>query len=145
MKGPLSRFFLRFVLPHWPLGLGVVLAGLGASAASLPFPLLLRKVIDEVVPKGDAKALLLYGLVLFGLVVVESFLTYAAQALMVLGGEAVLYDAQRALASHVLSLPHQFFQEHTPAISFSGYAAIPGWPRISFSVSSTFCRTALSF
>lgn len=113
MKSPLVRFFSLFVLPHWPLALGVILAGLGASAATLPFPILLRQVIDTVVPKGAGNALLFYGLVLLGLVLVESLLTYLAQALTVRGGEAVVYDAQRALASHVLSLPHHFFQEHT--------------------------------
>lgn len=113
MNSPLFRFFFKFIFPRWPLVLGVIFAGLGMSAASIPFPIVLRKVIDEVVPQGDWAKLIVYGLVLAGLVTAEGLLSFLAQALKVRGGEAILYDAERTLASHVLKLPHRFFQENT--------------------------------
>ncbi|MEN3011044.1 MAG: hypothetical protein ABDI20_08840 [Candidatus Bipolaricaulaceae bacterium] len=76
MRDPLTRFFWAFVFPRWRLGLGVFLAGLGAGAASLPFPLLLRRVIDEVAPRGDWRGLLTYKLLLLDLVLAESLLSY---------------------------------------------------------------------
>ncbi|MCX7844072.1 MAG: ABC transporter ATP-binding protein/permease [Candidatus Bipolaricaulota bacterium] len=126
MRGPLARFFWAFVFPHWRLGLGALAAGLAANAASLPFPLLLRRVIDEVVPRGDWRSLLAHGLLLLGVVLAESLLSYAAQALAVRGGEAILYQAQYALTAHVLRLPHPFLQEQTVGYLLGRIRSDPG-------------------
>ncbi|MHA7987114.1 ABC transporter ATP-binding protein [Rathayibacter sp. CAU 1779] len=97
----LMRVLVRFLRPHWPLLVGVVLFQLLQSIASLYLPTLNADLIDKGVIKGDTGYILANGgfmlLVTLGQVVCNIVAVYfGAKASMSLGR-----DLRGALFSHV--------------------------------------------
>lgn len=126
MNSPVRRFFTTFVFPHWGLSLGLLAATVASTLVALPIPLLLRKIIDEVIPQGRLEPLLWVGGGLLTLVALDGFFTYLRQRLTVVAQEAILFDVQRALVRHVLSLPQAFFQEQTVGYLLGRIRSDPG-------------------
>jgi ATP-binding cassette subfamily B protein len=97
----LMRILVRFLRPHWPLLVGVVVFQTGQSIASLYLPTLNADLIDQGVIKGDTGYIMANGgimlLVTFGQVACNIVAVYfGAKASMRLGR-----DLRGALFSHV--------------------------------------------
>jgi ATP-binding cassette subfamily B protein len=95
------RILVRFLRPHWPLLVGVVVFQTGQSIASLYLPTLNADLIDQGVIKGDTGYIMANGgimlLVTFGQVACNIVAVYfGAKASMRLGR-----DLRGALFSHV--------------------------------------------
>lgn len=79
---------------------------------TFPVPLLIRYVIDEVIPEARLGELAWIGLGLVILVALRGLFSYLEQYLSVVADETILADVQKALFNHVQSLPYAFFHEY---------------------------------
>ncbi len=111
MKDSLARFFARFILPRWGQGLTLLGLMVASTAVTFPIPLVVRQIIDRVIPQGRVDLLAGWGAGLVFLVALQAGLAYATQHRTVVMQERLLLDVQMALLDHVLQLPHAFFQE----------------------------------
>ena len=67
----LLKLIIRFLKPHWPLIVGVVVFQLAQSIASLYLPSLNADIIDNGVATGDTGYILMIGSVMLGVTVVQ--------------------------------------------------------------------------
>ena len=111
MKGPLGRFIARFILPRWEHGLALLGLQVASTVVTFPIPLLVRQIIDRVIPQGWVEALVVWGTGLVLLVALQAGLAYVTQYRTVVMQERLLLDVQMALLDHVLRLPHASLQE----------------------------------
>jgi ABC-type bacteriocin/lantibiotic exporter with double-glycine peptidase domain len=84
---------------------------IASTAATFPIPLLVRQIIDGVIPGGRVDELWWWGAGIVLLVVIQAGLAYATQFLTVVAQEKLLFDVQTTLVDHVLTLPQAFFQD----------------------------------
>ena len=67
----LLPLILRFLKPHWPLVVGVVIFQLAQSIASLYLPSMNADIIDKGIATGDTDYILNTGLVMLGITLVQ--------------------------------------------------------------------------
>jgi subfamily B ATP-binding cassette protein MsbA len=82
-----------------------------STALTFPIPLLIRQIIDRVIPERRLDELVWMGLGLVLLVILQALFAYLTQYLRVVAQETVLADVQRTLVGHVLTLPQAFFHD----------------------------------
>ena len=95
----LIRLIARFLRPHWPLLVAVVLFQFAQSLASLYLPGLTADIIDNGVAKGDTGYVLRIGMIMLGVTLVQVVFAivavyFGAKAAMALGRDlrsAVFY------------------------------------------------------
>ena len=86
----LIRLIWRYLKPHWPLLVGVVVFQLAQSIASLYLPTLNADIIDNGVAKGDTGYIMMIGGIMLGITVVQiaaaiTAVYFGARAAMGLG------------------------------------------------------------
>ena len=67
----LIKLITRFIAPHWPLVVGVVVFQLAQSIASLYLPSLNADIIDKGIATGDTGYILRIGAIMLGITVVQ--------------------------------------------------------------------------
>ncbi|HVK03401.1 MAG TPA: ABC transporter ATP-binding protein, partial [Armatimonadaceae bacterium] len=104
----LTRAARLLLLPHWRAWL-VVFACIAATAALgvLP-PLAVRGILDQAIPQGDSRLLLLLVGAIVGLTVVAGFVGLLQNFVSARVGEAIVYDLRQRLFAHLqsMSLPY---------------------------------------
>lgn len=111
-SSPMWRFFERFLISHWKMGILLFLTMVVTTILTFPVPLLIRYIIDEIIPKAYLSELAWVGLGLVILVAFRGLFSYLEQYLSVVVDETILADVQKALFNHVQSLPYAFFHEY---------------------------------
>jgi len=111
MRSLIGRFFERFIFPRWGQALALLGSMIASTAVAFPIPLLVRQIIDGVIPRGRLDELAWVGGGLVSLVALRAFLSYATRYLTVVTQEALLFDVQTTLVEHVLTLPQAFLQD----------------------------------
>lgn len=96
------------VRPYGGRILSAVLCLLGATAAELAFPTVVRQVIDVGLGRGDVDFLLLAALVILGLGLLRSVLSMAQRYLSEWISYHVSYDLRNRLYDHVQRLPFSY-------------------------------------
>lgn len=86
----LLKLIVRFLKPHWPLIVGVVVFQLAQSIASLYLPSLNADIIDNGIATGDTGYILMIGAVMLGITLVQiaaaiTAVYFGAKAAMALG------------------------------------------------------------
>ncbi len=109
MNKPIWRFFRRFILPRRKLGAILLFSTFLSTILNFPVPLLIRHIIDEIIPHAHLGDLAWVGAVLVILVALQGIFAYLEQYLAVIARESLLIDVQMELTRHVLNLPQGFF------------------------------------
>ncbi|NUO80446.1 ABC transporter ATP-binding protein [candidate division KSB1 bacterium] len=109
---PLLKRFWPFMRPYKNLALAVALLMLLGTPISMATPLLIKHLIDVVVPSGSQQQLLLLGAVLLGLTLLGQGLSYAQTVLNQRFHLLVLNRLRRNLYAHTLRLPFHFYTQH---------------------------------
>ncbi len=109
---PLLKRFWPFMRPYKNLALAVALLMLLGTPISMATPLLIKHLIDVVVPSGSREQLLLLGAVLLGLTLLGQGLSYAQTLLNQRFHLLVLNRLRRNLYAHTLRLPFHFYTQH---------------------------------
>ena len=86
----------------------VAMITVGAGLALVP-PLLFRSIIDDTIPSGDRRQLVVLGLVVIGAAVLAAVVQLAERHWSARIGEGLIYDLRVALFDHVQRMPLQFF------------------------------------
>ena len=86
----LAKLTGRYLKPHWPLLVGVIVFQLAQSIASLYLPTLNADIIDQGVATGDTDYILRVGMVMLGITLVQvlcaiAAVYFGAKAAMALG------------------------------------------------------------
>ncbi len=109
---PLVKRFWPFMRPYKNLALLVALLMLLGTPISMATPLLIKHLIDVVVPSGSRQQLLLIGAILLGLTLLGQALSYMQTVLNQRFHLLVLNRLRRNLYAHLLRLPFHFYTQH---------------------------------
>lgn len=108
----LMRRLLAYVKPYKAWVAGSVLLLLGASAAELAGPYIIKMGIDNYIAGGDRRGLAFAALALLGANVAAFVFNFFQIYLMNLTGQRVIYDMRTELFSHVQKLSLSFFDKN---------------------------------
>lgn len=108
----LMRRLLAYVKPYKAWVAGSVLLLLGASAAELAGPYIIKMGIDNYIAAGDRGGLVFAALALLAVNVAAFVLNFFQIYLMNLTGQRVIYDMRTELFSHVQKLSLSFFDRN---------------------------------
>jgi len=97
----LSRILRRFIAPHWPLLVGVIIFQLGQSIASLYLPSLNADIIDNGVATGDTGYILGIGTLMLAITLVQIACSVAAVYFGARIAMLVGRDMRASIVSHV--------------------------------------------
>lgn len=103
------RRFLRFYLPYKRIMLLTLLGAVLTSLVELFFPLYLRHIMSEILPKRDVSLLLQAAAGLLALYIFNCFVNYQVMRRGRTIGALIEQDMRRALFRHVQSLSFRFF------------------------------------
>ncbi len=109
---PLVKRFWPFMRPYKRLAILVAVLMLLGTPISMATPLLIKHLIDVVVPSGEQQRLLLVGAGLLGLTLLGQVLSYANSLLNQRFHLLVLNRLRRHLYAHLLHLPFHFYTQH---------------------------------
>ncbi|MBQ9959212.1 MAG: ABC transporter ATP-binding protein, partial [Oscillospiraceae bacterium] len=117
-KGLLARF-LGYYRPYKLLfGTDIFMSSV-ITATSLIYPLITRRIINEVVPSGDFAELIRCVILVFAVYTVKLLATYWVSFYGHMMGVDIQNDMQRDLFTHMLTLPYRFFDEHKSGVLMS--------------------------
>jgi ATP-binding cassette subfamily B protein len=105
----LLKRFISYYRPHWYLFVIVFSSALIIAALDLVFPLVVRKVIDNILPTGDLNMLLWTGGALTGMYLVSYVLHYTVDYLGHVLGARMEFDMRRDLFEHIQKLTFRYF------------------------------------
>ncbi len=107
---PLVRRVLHeFARPYRSMLIGFVAVIIGGAVADLGPPLLIRAIIDDAIPGGDAALLTTLSLVVVALAVVSAALSFGERFFSSEIGEGLIFDLRVRLFDHVSQMPIAFF------------------------------------
>jgi ABC-type multidrug transport system fused ATPase/permease subunit len=109
---PLVKRFWPFMQPYKRLAIAAAVLMFLSTPVTVATPLLIKHVIDQVVPGNDRQQLLWIGAALMGLTVLGQALGYWQALLNQRFHVLVLYNLRRRLYAHLLHLPIAFHTQH---------------------------------
>jgi len=106
----LPRLILRFLRPHWPLVVGVIVFQLAQSIANLYLPALNADIIDDGIAVGDTGVIVRLGIVMLGITLLQIAAAivavyFGAKAAMALGRDirSAVFDRVAAFSEQEVS------------------------------------------
>jgi ABC-type multidrug transport system fused ATPase/permease subunit len=109
---PLVKRFWPFMRPYKRMIAAIAVLMVVGLPISVVAPFLIKHLIDDVIPSGDARRLLLIGGALIGLTLLGQALSYWQSLLNNRFQLMVLYGLRRRLFAHLLHLPMSFYTQH---------------------------------
>jgi len=104
------RRFLKGLKPYIPqLSLAVLLV-LAISARMVPYPLIMKQLLDQALPRQDARQLAWLMLLFAGVFLIRGVLSYWNRATLQQVGMRVTCDMRRQVYAHLQTLPVKFFE-----------------------------------
>ncbi len=85
---------------------------LAVTAGQLAGPLILKSIIDDSIPSGDVRGLLLRAFAYLGIVASIGFLGYLQNMIIARLGLDIVTTIKKSLFSHILTLPVAWFDAH---------------------------------
>jgi len=105
------RRIFRLSKPYRARFYTATLLALGSSAVGLSVPLGLKALLDAVFQSGDAVLLDIIALVLFGLFILQAFLSFGSSYWLEWVGERVVADLRKTLYEHLHRLGFRYFSD----------------------------------
>lgn len=107
-KGTTKRIF-AYAHPYRWLIAGFIALLLIDALASVATPLLLRSIIDDAVPAGDRRLVVVFASLVAGVAIIEASLAILSRWFSTRIGESLIYDLRRDVFSHVQKQSMSFF------------------------------------
>jgi ABC-type multidrug transport system fused ATPase/permease subunit len=139
---PLVKRFWPFMQPHKRTIVAVAVLMVIGLPISVVAPLLVKYLIDTVVPSGNVRQLLAAGSALIGLTLLGQGLSYWQMVLNNRFHLLVLYDMRRRLFAHLLHLPMSFYTKHDTGYIMSRQR--DDLKQLSGIMADTFLRAAIN-
>ncbi len=103
-------WFYRSLLPYWPrVALGIVAMLVAAAADNAP-PLLMRSIIDDVIPHRQVGLLTTLSLALLGCFAASAVFSGTRTAVMHILAQRLVYDLRGTVHRHLQKLSLSFFE-----------------------------------
>lgn len=104
--------FAKYYRPHLPLFILDFTCAFLMAGLELVFPSMVTRTVDEVLPRGDMRSLLLVGLALLGLYILHYILQYIVDYYGHTLGTKIEYDMRKDLFDHIQDLSFSYFDEN---------------------------------
>lgn len=101
LKEFMSKYWARYVLAF-------VLVNI-ISLMSLVTPLLTEKIIDDFLPAGDFRGIIIYSLLVLGVALARAIITFSQRYNIEYTAQKVIYDVRNQLYQHLQTLSFSFF------------------------------------
>ncbi len=106
------RRFAGYYRPHTAMFIADLACALALSAINLIYPIITRRMINEFIPDGAMRLLVIWAAVLLGLYVVKLFLNYFVSYWGHVVGVRMQADMRAQMFDHLQRLPVSFFDEN---------------------------------
>lgn len=106
------RRFARYYRPHMAMFAADLVCALALSAINLVYPMITRMMINDFIPNGALRLLVLWAAVLLGLYVVKLFLNYFISYWGHVVGVRIQADMRAGMFDHLQRLPISFFDDN---------------------------------
>jgi len=101
--------FISYYKPHKKLFFIDMISALTMAIIALVFPMVTRKLLNDIIPKGAINVLLMYGIALLLLYFIHAFLNFVVNYWGHLVGTRMEYDMRKDLFSHLQLLSFSFY------------------------------------
>lgn len=106
------RRFAGYYRPHMAMFIADLACALALSAINLIYPIITRKMINEFIPDGALRLLVIWAAVLLGLYIVKLFLNYFVSYWGHVVGVRMQADMRAKMFDHLQRLPVSFFDDN---------------------------------
>lgn len=103
---------LSYARPYWHQILGIMVLMVVSVILSLPQPIILKILIDNVLPMGNVQQLHLLLLILLGLYLLQNVVGFGQQYFASAVSQKLLIDIREEIFSHLLHLSPKFHQKN---------------------------------
>ena len=104
--------FLSYYKPHKKIFILDMLASLLVSLVGVVYPIVTRKMLNDLIPNREYRAVVWFGLLLLGLYFVRMMLNYFIQYKGHVMGVRMQAQMRSELFEHLEKLPFSFFDDH---------------------------------
>ena len=104
--------FISYYKPYKTLFIADMIASFLVSAIGMVYPIITRNMLNDFIPNGKFKLIIIFGIVLFGLYLLRGLLKYFVQYYGHMMGAKMQSDMRRDLFSKLERLPFSFYDEH---------------------------------
>ena len=106
------RRFFRYYRPHKKLFLIDLVCSFTISMCNMFYPMIARNIMNDYVPNGNLRLLIVWAIALAGIYALKSILTYIVGCWGHILGVRIQGDMRRDLFHHIETLPFSFFDEN---------------------------------
>lgn len=107
----IKRFF-RYYKPHKKLFVIDLICAFTISVCNMFYPMIARTIMNDYVPNGNLRLLIVWAIVLAGIYAVKGVLTFVVGHWGHVLGVRIQGDMRRDLFRHIETLPFSFFDEN---------------------------------
>ncbi|MBS4539107.1 ABC transporter ATP-binding protein [Clostridium sp. D2Q-11] len=106
------RKFASYYGPHKKLFILDMVCAFLIAAIDLVFPMVTRRITDQIIPNGELRSLYIIAAIMLGLFVVRAMLNYIVDYWGHVVGTRMEYDMRGDLFSHLQTLPFSYFDKN---------------------------------
>lgn len=104
--------FIGYYKPHKGLFCLDMAASFFVSVIGIVYPIITRKMLNELIPNREYQLIIFFGLTLFMLYVIRLFLRYFIQYQGHMMGVKIQAQMRREMFEHLETLPYSFYDKH---------------------------------
>lgn len=104
--------FIGYYKPHIRLFCMDMIASFLVSVIGIVYPIITRKMLNELIPEREYQLIIFFGLTLLMLYVVRLFLRYFIQYQGHMMGVRIQAQMRREMFEHLETLPYSFYDKH---------------------------------
>ncbi len=104
--------FIPYYKPHIKLFVLDMICAFMIAGIDLVFPMFTRTVVNDILPKGEMRTLLILSIAMFGLVIIRTMCNYVVDRWGHIVGVRMEYDMRNDLFSHIQKLSFSYFDNN---------------------------------
>ena len=104
--------FIAYYKPHKKIFFLDMLAALAVAMIGIVYPIITRKMLNELIPDRNYRMIVFFGLMLLGLYLIRMLLNYFIQCYGHVMGVRMQAEMRRDMFRHLQKLPFEFYDGH---------------------------------
>ncbi len=104
--------FISYYKPHKKMFILDMLASLLIALIGMTYPIITKSMLDDYIPNGNLRFIIIFGVVLFVLYVIRMLLRYFVQYYGHIIGVKMQAHMRKDMFSHLQTLPYQYYDDH---------------------------------
>lgn len=106
------RRFLSYYKPHKKLFILDMLASLLVSLIGIVYPIVTRRMLNDLIPNEKYRLIVIFGIALLGLYIIKMLLNYFIQYYGHMMGVKMQAQMRTDMFNHLQKLPYSYYDEH---------------------------------